>query len=34
MGMKNFEAVKDMQVKKKDWDYYRRIDNYPIFKKK
>ena len=34
LGLKNFEAVKDAQVKKKDWDYYRRIDNYPIFKKK
>tara|TARA_B100000073_G_C23595037_1_gene517984 strand:+ start:265 stop:903 length:639 start_codon:yes stop_codon:yes gene_type:complete len=34
LGMKNFEAVKDAQVKEKNWDYYRRIDNYPIFKKK
>ena len=34
LGLKNFEAVKDAQVKEKNWDYYRRIDNYPIFKKK
>jgi len=30
--MKNFEAVKDAQVKEKNWDYYRDISNYPIFK--
>ena len=34
LGLKNFDAVKDAQVKEKNWDYYRRIDNYPIFKKK
>ena len=33
LGIKNFDAVKDAQVKEKNWDYYRRIDNYPIFKK-
>tara|TARA_B100001094_G_scaffold333329_1_gene410743 strand:+ start:2320 stop:2961 length:642 start_codon:yes stop_codon:yes gene_type:complete len=32
LGMKNFEAVKDAQVKEKNWDYYRDISNYPIFK--
>jgi len=34
LGLKNFDAVKDAQVKEKNWDYYRRIDDYPIFKKK
>tara|TARA_Y100000592_G_C5445446_1_gene305754 strand:- start:196 stop:837 length:642 start_codon:yes stop_codon:yes gene_type:complete len=32
LGMKNFDAVKDAQVKEKNWDYYRDISNYPIFK--
>ena len=32
LGIKNFDAVKDAQVKEKNWDYYRDISNYPIFK--
>lgn len=34
LGIKNFDAVKDAQVKEKNWDYYRDISNYPIFKKR